>query len=231
MKKILHPPTCHPTEKYFAKNLCKSCYNKLYEKTHYIPKPKNIPTCHTNKSYKAKGLCNECYKKQYREINFESIANKAKDYWKKNKEKLRSYRKNWGIKNKEYLHLYETRLRPNKKERLEYSKQYQTNKPESHRKASYKWAMSPSGRVAASTRRALKVSTSDGTVTTKSILSMFDSQHGLCKNSRCKVKLDDGYHIDHMTPLSKGGKHIISNIQLVCPYCNLTKGIKVFCYL
>ena len=34
------------------------------------------------------------------------------------------------------------------------------------------------------------------------------------------------YHIDHIKPLSKGGKHELDNLQLLCPTCNLTKAAK-----
>lgn len=34
------------------------------------------------------------------------------------------------------------------------------------------------------------------------------------------------YHKDHILPLALGGEHIPSNIQLLCPPCNLSKGAK-----
>lgn len=39
----------------------------------------------------------------------------------------------------------------------------------------------------------------------------------------CRTSLRGGDHIDHIVPLSKGGKHIAQNLQLLCPHCNLTK--------
>lgn len=33
-------------------------------------------------------------------------------------------------------------------------------------------------------------------------------------------------HIDHYVPLSKGGRHIIENLVVSCPKCNLSKGAK-----
>lgn len=38
----------------------------------------------------------------------------------------------------------------------------------------------------------------------------------------CKRK----YHVDHYMPLSKGGKHEISNLVISCPTCNLRKHAK-----
>ena len=34
------------------------------------------------------------------------------------------------------------------------------------------------------------------------------------------------FHIDHIKPLSKGGKHELLNLQLLCPTCNLNKSAK-----
>lgn len=48
-------------------------------------------------------------------------------------------------------------------------------------------------------------------------------QKGKC--GCCKSKLDE-FHMDHIIPLSKGGKNSDENIQLLCPKCNLKKGAK-----
>jgi 5-methylcytosine-specific restriction endonuclease McrA len=43
----------------------------------------------------------------------------------------------------------------------------------------------------------------------------------------CKTNLlKSGHHIDHIFPLSLGGKNDDRNIQLTCPKCNLKKGAK-----
>ena len=36
-----------------------------------------------------------------------------------------------------------------------------------------------------------------------------------------------GYHVDHIIPLSKGGMHVLSNLQIVKPAYNLWKNNKV----
>ena len=40
----------------------------------------------------------------------------------------------------------------------------------------------------------------------------------------CPANLRRGYHADHVMPLALGGSNDISNIQLLCPTCNDSKG-------
>ena len=42
----------------------------------------------------------------------------------------------------------------------------------------------------------------------------------------CDFCLDDVYHVDHILPIALGGKHEPSNLQLLCPTCNLRKSSK-----
>lgn len=42
----------------------------------------------------------------------------------------------------------------------------------------------------------------------------------------CKANIAKGYHVDHVTPLAKGGDHAPRNIQLLCQSCNVRKNAK-----
>jgi hypothetical protein len=50
------------------------------------------------------------------------------------------------------------------------------------------------------------------------------SQGGHCAICGIFVDCDENYHIDHMKAWSKGGATELSNLQLLCPSCNLKKG-------
>lgn len=52
-------------------------------------------------------------------------------------------------------------------------------------------------------------------------LLMWDCQKGKC--ALCGSDLVD-FHCDHILPLSRGGGNDFSNIQILCPTCNLKKG-------
>lgn len=43
----------------------------------------------------------------------------------------------------------------------------------------------------------------------------------------CNSCLRSGYHVDHIVPLSKGGRHLPDNIQCTCPTCNVRKSDKM----
>lgn len=42
----------------------------------------------------------------------------------------------------------------------------------------------------------------------------------------CGVSIKKNRHVDHIVPLKRGGSHSASNIQLLCPQCNLSKAAK-----
>ena len=47
------------------------------------------------------------------------------------------------------------------------------------------------------------------------------AQDGRCRY--CNQPLDDDRHLDHRTPLSRGGPHAPHNVCWSCPRCNLSK--------
>lgn len=53
---------------------------------------------------------------------------------------------------------------------------------------------------------------------------MYVDQDGRC--IYCACSLESSFHIDHIMPVIKGGSSDKSNLQLLCPTCNLSKGPK-----
>ena len=43
----------------------------------------------------------------------------------------------------------------------------------------------------------------------------------------CNLPIEGAFHIDHKTPISKGGPHVETNLQLAHPFCNLSKKDKL----
>lgn len=46
------------------------------------------------------------------------------------------------------------------------------------------------------------------------------------KCALCHKNIRDSYHVDHIIPLKLNGKHDPSNLQILCPSCNLRKSAK-----
>jgi 5-methylcytosine-specific restriction endonuclease McrA len=63
-----------------------------------------------------------------------------------------------------------------------------------------------------------------GKHTAADIKQLFRLQRGKC--ACCHVGIADGYHVDHIQPLALGGSNDKTNLQLLCPTCNLRKSAK-----
>lgn len=68
--------------------------------------------------------------------------------------------------------------------------------------------------------------TSDGTLTKDVVGSLF-GRHKVCPCCGVDMKRNDK-HLDHIVPLSKGGRHSICNVMILCSSCNLSKSTKDF---
>ena len=58
-------------------------------------------------------------------------------------------------------------------------------------------------------------------------LRLLASQEYRCAACEADIRTPQSYHLDHIIPLSRGGMHEDSNLQCLCPHCNLSKGAKL----
>lgn len=65
-----------------------------------------------------------------------------------------------------------------------------------------------------------------GSHSAEDIRDLMKIQKRKCAHPWCKRSLADGYHVDHRIPISAGGANDRSNLQLLCPTCNLHKSFK-----
>lgn len=69
--------------------------------------------------------------------------------------------------------------------------------------------------------RRARLRNAEGTHTASDIQRMYDEQDGKCHY--CGSSLVDGFHVDHVIPISRGGSNSPENLVLTCPTCNLSK--------
>jgi 5-methylcytosine-specific restriction endonuclease McrA len=61
----------------------------------------------------------------------------------------------------------------------------------------------------------------DGSHTSEEVHDMVRDQGSVC--AYCESSLNGSYHVDHMIPLSHGGRNDWTNLAIVCGNCNLSK--------
>lgn len=147
-------------------------------------------------------------KKWYSE-NKQKAAEYSRKYRVIKKHELSEYGKLYYAKNKDKIKIKSQEWRINNLERYRVNKQdYRKAKPEIHR----------------SVNRLRKAKLSKGKLSIGLADKLLLTQKGICVC--CKLDLDANYHIDHIMPLALGGEHTDSNIQLLCPSCNMQKSAK-----
>lgn len=175
-----------------------------------IPKThKNCWKCKTilplDKFNKGTSCCKDCFR-EYK-----------KEYQNKNKDKVTQYNKQHrlnqlGLNEEEYQELKKTRINKAKENKEKILKRRQ--KAEELRKQLELKKLSP-------VKECIKcgeIKPKSEFFKSKGNLDGYDNRCYWCSTSITKT-----YHIDHYEPLSKGGEHLIQNIVLACPHCNMSK--------
>jgi 5-methylcytosine-specific restriction endonuclease McrA len=79
----------------------------------------------------------------------------------------------------------------------------------------------PDKRRAEEHNRRARILGAEGFHTAAEVQELLQKQK--CKCAICRVSIKNGYHKDHIQPLSRGGSNWAKNLQLTCPKCNLSK--------
>lgn len=153
------------------------------------------------------------YRKIYREdpVNISKIFEAGRKYREGNKEKIRENKKEYAAKNKVILS-------------AKARNRYQQKKELSRKRARENYRSNPERYKVNARNRKSTLKGSEGKFSLKEIQELLEVQKGCCNYCGADITVDR--HIDHKTPLSRGGSNWIENIQLLCPSCNLQKYTK-----
>lgn len=158
--------------------------------------------------------CISAYSKEYHSTHKEECRERLNKWRNENREYVRQRDRDYYKNTLDAQHAKDKRYRDSHpQERAEHNKNYR----ESHREYFHNKVRE---------RRALKNSTSDGTITVEFESKLLLEQKGTCAYCGCDLS-ETGMHLDHIIPLSRGGTHTASNVHWVCPRCNLSKGNKL----
>lgn len=173
--------------------------------------------------------CKACKRQRVAE-NPEGIQAYRKAYNEEHRDRINKRQRNYYAENQESEVMKKRKLRIDSPEKVKQaSLRYRTrhaDKISLAKKEDYRRNPMPA-RCAGQRRRARKLA-AEGSFTAEEIRSLFQKQKGKC--AICSKKLEklgkNKFHADHIHPLSKGGTNWITNIQLTCKRCNLSKGPK-----
>ena len=160
-------------------------------------------------------LCSNATNNAWYAANPERHAANGRAWASENQERRRSITSDWRKANPERVEAAYKKWRDANPEKISaIGKAYRAANPE---KMAAKYRR----------RRASKVN-AEGFHTAQDVRLIFCRQRGMCAN--CNKKLfksgEKKFHVDHINPLAKGGSDWPSNLQCLCPSCNLRKSAK-----
>jgi 5-methylcytosine-specific restriction endonuclease McrA len=168
----------------------------------------------------------------------------ARRHYLKHKDRLKPIRKAWMLKNKsKWTEYYSKWCKENAVRCIGYSRNWMKRNPERARQVWQRWNKAhpekrkqvgaayrtrhPETAVRNNTIRRLRVGDFDRyqPLIDSMIREVSKLPFAVC--TYCQKKIDGMFHIDHIVPVSRGGKHVRENLCVACKRCNLSKGPKL----
>lgn len=175
------------------------------------------PNCGGTDRYKD-GKCKAC------------VIARVKDYARRNQAARKEYIRQWRLSKIDEVRADDKKRAAeyraaHPERRREINKAYRERNIEKARAASKAWKAANKEKVTefAAQRRA-RIVGAGGRLPRGTIKRLMELQKNKC--ACCHKGISKDRHLDHIIPLSKGGKHEFTNVQLLCPQCNLSKSAK-----
>lgn len=144
---------------------------------------------------------------KYYSDNHQKLLDKRHEYTKQNKDKISAYY----FANRERISEQAAAYRNANKEKI------------AARQSAYRKANPEKYTARYHNRRARKLC-NGGTYTAADVHQLLTLQKSKC--ACCRKSIKHGYHVDHIVPIALGGTNDKTNLQLLCQFCNLSKGAK-----
>jgi len=167
------------------------------------------------------------YRKKYHNQNRDTLIEKSKRYRNENLEKCKESEKKYREDNPDKVRLInKKKYEKNKINVLKKQKEYYEKNKTIILERNKHYRKTPIGKASRKNSHIKRrLSKKEGDVTTEQLLILQKTQtHCYWCGNPLKNKAS---HVDHYIPLSKGGKHTISNLVMACASCNLSKGAKM----
>lgn len=194
---------------------------------------KEQPISEFHKNKKGRGghvaFCKSCKRIEMREYyvsNSDAIKLRAKLWEQNNAERSKETAKLWVTKNLEKSRSIKAawRERNRETENVRAAERRMAN-PAARRASSIKYYQANRERYRTYLRnRRAAMRVAGGKHTHDDVSRLHSLQRGRC--AHCGKSLKDGYHVDHIEPIARGGSNAPENLQLLCPTCNKRKGAK-----
>lgn len=236
-----------------AKGICNTHYHRLIRTGTTDPSPKAAAqqakwagaTCKANdcgREIESRGLCGMHYMRWLRtggtertlrlpaETPEESAARRKewkRTHYQRHKEEIKARVRRYARENRDKIKRRSAAYyRANKKAHRERFRAMYAEKGAEIRARVREYREANPGKVRAwNADRRARVRDAEGTMPPGTVKRLLKRQKHRCVACRADLR-ETGYHLDHRTPLARGGTNRPSNAQLLCPPCNFSKGAR-----
>lgn len=143
----------------------------------------------------------------WQKTNKDRVRAITKRFYEKHTEKQRQRARDWYWKNRERA--------------IARAHKWYRDNIERAKRAAVNWARRNPEKIRAFHNNRRARSLAGGKHNATDIKRIFRLQRGRC--AYCLIKLKKTFHVDHIVPLVRGGSNVSSNLQILCPRCNIHK--------
>jgi 5-methylcytosine-specific restriction endonuclease McrA len=184
--------------------------------------------------------------RQWRLNNLDKCKEYGRTKYERHREKLKARQRTYNLKRREAMHDYNQRYHAEHREECQQrDREYHAAHREERNAKARQWAAEHveerkawgeeyrrknlEAIKARNRNRYAQLRSLEGTHTAADIEDLFTVQGGKCAG--CKKPLRKSgksktFHVDHVMPVIRGGSNDASNLQLLCPRCNIQKKAK-----